>query len=384
MSIQIRSKLPSIGTTIFSVMSHKAREHGAINLSQGFPDFPVPERLRELLAEAVAAGHNQYAPLMGERLLREAIAVKAHSLYGRRVDVDTEITVTSGATEALFAAISAVVRPGDEVIVFDPAYDAYEPAVTLAGGRVRHLPLCPPDFRVDWDQVHGTLTAHTRLIILNSPHNPTGAVFEPADLEALAQIIRDTNVLVLGDEVYEHIVFDQRQHQSLLCHPELAARSFVVSSFGKTYHCTGWKVGYCIAPQALTAELRKVHQYLTFSTMTPAQIAFARFMSEEPEHHRQLPAFYQAKRDLFCAIVQQSRFRLSPARGTYFQLLDYSELSDHGDVAYADHLTANAGVASIPISVFYQHPPPRQRLLRFCFAKADPTLEQAGARLCAL
>lgn len=384
MPIPIQSKLPRIGTTIFSVMSQKALEHGAINLSQGFPDFPVPERLRELLAEAVAAGHNQYAPLMGERVLREAIAAKARSLYGYRADVDTEITVTSGATEALFAAISAVVRPGDEVIVFDPAYDAYEPAVTLAGGRVRHVPLCPPDFQVDWDRVRDTLTASTRLIILNSPHNPTGAVFEAPDLEALAQITRDTDVLLLGDEVYEHIVFDRRQHQSLLRHPELAARSFVVSSFGKTYHCTGWKVGYCIAPQGLTAELRKVHQYLTFSTMTPAQIAFARFMSEGPEYYRQLPAFYQAKRDRFCDVLQRSRFRLSPARGTYFQLLDYSELSDRGDVAYADHLTATAGVASIPISVFYQQPPPQQRLLRFCFAKADSTLEQAGARLCAL
>lgn len=384
MSIPIQSKLPSIGTTIFSVMSQKALEHGAINLSQGFPDFPVPERLRALLAEAVATGHNQYAPLAGEHMLREAIAAKVGLLYGHRVDVHTEVTVTSGATEALFAAISAVVRSGDEVIAFDPTYDAYEPAVILAGGRVRHLPLCPPDFQVDWDRVRGALTARTRLIILNSPHNPTGAVFESMDLEALAQITRGTDVLLLGDEVYEHIVFDQRQHQSLLRYPELAARSFVVSSFGKTYHCTGWKVGYCIAPHALTAELRKVHQYLTFSTMTPAQIAFARFMAEEPEHHSQLPAFYQAKRDRFCDLLRHSRFHLRPTRGTYFQLLDYSELSDSADVAYAEHLTVNAGVASIPISVFYQHPPPQQRLLRFCFAKADLTLEQAGARLSAL
>lgn len=384
MALPLQSKLPSIGTTIFSVMSQKAREHGAINLSQGFPDFPVPEQLRLLLAEAVSAGYNQYAPSSGEPLLREAIAVKARSLYGRAVDAATEITVTSGATEALFAAVAAVVCPGDEVIVFDPAYDAYEPAVTLAGGRVRHLALPAPDFRVDWDRVRDTLSAHTRLIILNSPHNPTGAVLEPADLEALAQITRDTGALLLADEVYEHIVFDRHQHQSLLRHPELAARAFVVSSFGKTYHCTGWKVGYCIAPQALTAELRKVHQYLTFSTMTPAQHAFARFMTEQPEHYRQLPAFYQAKRDRFCEILQHSRFRLRPTRGTYFQLLDYSNLSERGDVDYADYLLKHAGVASIPISVFYQHPPRHQRLLRFCFAKADPTLEQAGAQLCAL
>ncbi|HET8700668.1 MAG TPA: pyridoxal phosphate-dependent aminotransferase [Nitrococcus sp.] len=384
MSISIQSKLPSVGTTIFSVMSQRALEHGALNLSQGFPDFPAPERLRELLAEAVATGHNQYAPLAGEQVLREAIAVKTHALYGHRVDAATEITVTSGATEALFAAISAVVRLGDEVIVFDPAYDAYEPAITLAGGRARHLPLWPPDFRVDWDRVRDALTANTRLIILNSPHNPSGAILEATDLEALVQITRDTDVLLLGDEVYEHIVFDREEHQSLLRHPELAARSFVVSSFGKTYHCTGWKVGYCIAPPALTAELRKVHQYLTFSTMTPAQIAFAHFMTEQPEHHIQLPAFYQAKRDRFCELLQRSRFRFKPARGTYFQLLDYSELSDSADMDYADHLTVSAGVASIPISVFYQQPPPRQRLLRFCFAKSDVTLEQAGARLSAL
>ncbi|MCO6441588.1 MAG: aminotransferase class I/II-fold pyridoxal phosphate-dependent enzyme [Nitrococcus mobilis] len=384
MALPIRSKLPHLGTTIFSVMSQRALECGAINLSQGFPDFPVPARLRTLLAEAVHAGHNQYAPLAGEPMLREAIAAKVRSLYGCTLDSHAAITVTSGATEALFAAICAVVRAGDEVIVFDPAYDAYEPAVTLAGGHVRHLPLCPPDFRVDWDRVRDALTAHTRLIILNSPHNPTGAVFEATDLEALAQITQNADVLLLADEVYEHIVFDRYQHQSLLRHAELAARSFVVSSFGKTYHCTGWKVGYCIAPPLLTAELRKVHQYLTFSTMTPAQHAFARFMAEEPEHYRQLPAFYQAKRDYFCAMLQRSRFRFTPARGTYFQLLDYSELATCDDVEYADQLIANAGVASIPISVFYQHPPPQQRLLRFCFAKAEPTLEQAGARLCAL
>lgn len=383
MSIPISSKLPSVSTTIFAVMSQKAQQHGAINLSQGFPDFSVPERLRELLAEAVAAGHNQYAPLMGERLLREAIAAKVHALYRCGVEADTQVTVTSGATEALFAAVSAVVHPGDEVIVFDPAYDAYEPAVTLAGGHVLHLPLRPPDFAVDWDRVRDTITSRTRLIILNSPHNPTGAVLAPTDLEALAQLTQDTGVMLLADEVYEHIVFD-RPHQSLLRYPEPAARAFVVSSFGKAYHCTGWKVGYCIAPPALTTELRKVHQYLTFSTMTAAQIALARFMTEEPEHYQQLPAFYQAKRDRFCELLQRSRFRFHPTGGTYFQLLDYSELSDQDDVNYAEHLTANAGVAAIPISVFYRHPPPHQRLLRFCFAKADRTLEQAVARLCAL
>ena len=384
MSPLVQSKLPSVGTTIFSVMSQKAQEHGAINLSQGFPDFPVPGPLRMHLAEAVSAGHNQYAPSAGVPMLREAIAAKAGSLYGCSVDAATQVTVTSGATEALFAAVAAVVRPGDEVIVFDPAYDAYEPAVALAGGRVHHLPLSGPEFRVDWDRVRDTLSAHTRLIILNSPHNPTGAIFEAADLEALAQLTRDTEVLLLADEVYEHIVFDARAHQSLLRDPELAARAFVVSSFGKTYHCTGWKVGYCIAPQGLTAELRKVHQYLTFSTMTPAQHALARFMSEDPEHYRQLPAFYQGKRDRFCELLQPSRFRLRPANGTYFQLLDYSELSDRTDLEYADYLVEKVGVAAIPISVFYQNPPPGQRLLRFCFAKADATLEQAGTLLCAL
>lgn len=375
------SKLPKVGTTIFTVMSQLANEAGAINLSQGFPDFDGPEFLRERVAHYILNGANQYAPMTGVPALREAIAGKTQSLYGRTVCADSEITVTSGATEALFAAIAAVVRQGDEVIVFDPAYDSYEPAIELNGGRAVHLPLPPPAFNIDFEQLKGAITPNTRMIIVNSPHNPTGAVLSADDLEALAELVRDTDILLLSDEVYEHIAFDGAPHQSLLRHDELAARSFVVSSFGKTFHTTGWKVGYCVAPAPLSAEFRKVHQYLTFSTVTPVQMALADMLQQHPEHYLELPAFYQQKRDSFCELMQDSRFTFTKATGTYFQLMDYSAISDLPDTEFCRWLIKEAGVAAIPISVFSEAPMDT-RLVRFCFAKDDDTLKAAAEALC--
>ncbi len=377
------SKLPRVGTTIFTVMSQLAAEHEALNLSQGFPDFDGPEALRERVTHHLNHGHNQYAPMTGVPALRAAIATKIEALYGCRTDADAEVTVTSGATEALFCAIQAVVRPGDEVIVFDPAYDSYEPAVELAGGRCIRLRLPAPDYRPDWNAVADALGAKTRLIILNSPHNPTGSVLTAADLDALEMLLADHPALLLADEVYEHIIFDGAEHQSLLRRPSLAERAFVVSSFGKTYHVTGWKIGYCVAPPPLASEFRKVHQYVTFASITPVQFALADFLAEHPEHHLELPAFYQAKRDRFCALLEGSRFGLRPAAGTYFQLLDYSAISDEQDVDLARRLTIDHRIASIPVSVFYRDPP-GDSVLRFCFAKDDATLVRAAEVLCAI
>ena len=377
------SKLPRVGTTIFTVMSRLAAECGAINLSQGFPDFDPPPRLLDLVTEKMNSGVNQYAPMAGWPALLDAIAAKVLALYGRRVAAETEVTVTSGATEALFCAIQAVVRPGDEVILLEPAYDSYEPAVELAGGRAVRVPLVWPDFRVDWDRVRDALTPRTRLLVVNSPHNPTGAVLAAADLDALADVLRDSAALVLSDEVYEHIVFDGRPHSSLLTRPELARRSFVVSSFGKTFHCTGWKVGYCVAPPALTTEFRKVHQFVQFAVAAPMQAALAQFLPECPEHARDLGAFYQRKRDHFCGLLEATPLRFAPAGGTYFQLADYSAVSDLPDVEFARWLTRDAGVAAIPVSVFSAAPTPG-RVVRFCFAKNDATLDAAGERLARL
>ncbi|SFN06465.1 pyridoxal phosphate-dependent aminotransferase [Dokdonella immobilis] len=382
--MKIETKLPKVGTTIFTVMSQLAASHDAVNLGQGFPDFDGPQALRDALTAAMNSGKNQYAPATGWPALRQQIARKCESLYRCRVDADTDVTVTSGATEALFAAIAAVVRRGDEVIMLDPCYDCYEPAVELNGGIAVHVGLNPDDFSVDWQRVRDAISPRTRLIIVNSPHNPSGAVFDPGDLDALAAITRDTDILVLSDEVYEHIVFDGREHQSVLRHEELAARSFVVSSFGKTYHCTGWKIGYCIAPRALSAELRKVHQYLTFCTFTPAQVALAEILEKQPEHYLQLPAFYQARREYFRELLASTRFRLLPVSGAYFQLVDYSEISDKDDFGFCEWLVANAGVAAIPVSAFYESPPPDMRLIRFCFAKSDEILRTAAQRMSAL
>ncbi|HEX5101003.1 MAG TPA: methionine aminotransferase [Polyangiaceae bacterium] len=376
----IESKLPAVGTTIFTVMSRLAEEHGAVNLGQGFPDFDPPESLKLALARHVASGKNQYAPMAGVPALRERIAVELERSYGRRVDPDRELTITSGATEAIFDAIAAVVRPGDEVIVLDPAYDSYEPAVLLQGGRAVHVPLHAPSFSVDWQRVADALTARTRLIVVNFPHNPSGAVLAPEELDTLAELLRGTNVLVLSDEVYEHIVFDGRKHQSVLRHDELYERSFAVSSFGKSYHATGWKLGWAAAPPALTSELRKVHQFVTFSTSTAAQHALADVLAEEPAHLDALGAFYQAKRDRFRELVAGVPLTLLPVAGAYFQLADYSAVSREDDMTFARRLTTDLGVAAIPLSPFYAEPP-EQRVVRFCFCKRDETLVAAAERL---
>ncbi|MEI2796765.1 pyridoxal phosphate-dependent aminotransferase [Pseudoxanthomonas sp. F11] len=378
---QPQTKLPKVGTTIFTVMSQLAAEHGAVNLGQGFPDFAVPQRLVDELDRAMRAGHNQYAPMTGVAPLRQAIAEKVLRCYGRPVDPDTEITVTSGATEALFNAIHAVVRPGEEVIVLDPAYDSYEPAIDLAGARAVHVPLDPRTFAVDWDRVRAAVTPKTRLLIVNSPHNPSGAMFDEADIRALAALLEGTGIYLISDEVYEHIVFDGRRHESILRYPELAARAFVVSSFGKTYHCTGWKIGYAIAPPALSAEFRKVHQYNVFCTFAPAQHAFAAMIRQEPEHYEQLGAFYQAKRDRFREQLLGTKFKPLPVPGGYFQLVDYSAVSDLPDAEFVKWLTVEHGVTAIPLSPFYETPPAGQRLARLCFAKNEATLDAAIARL---
>lgn len=368
-------------------MTQLALEHKAINLSQGFPEFNPDPRLLERVSYHLQNGANQYAPLPGTPQLLTAIAAKVDRLYGRQVDAGTEVTVSDGATEGLFSTIQAVVRPGDEVIVFDPAYDSYGPAVRLAGGRTRHLPLKTtqdrPAFHIDFNELSDTINNRTRLVIINFPQNPTGAIIRRDDLDALADVLRDTSAYLLSDEVYEHIVFDGNPHHSVLTHDELWERSFVVSSFGKTYHATGWKVGYCIAPAQLTREFRRVHQFTCYAVVTPIQHALADFMTAEPDHYAELPRFYEKKRDKFCELLAGSRFQLQPAQGTFFQILEYSDISDEDDVAYARRLTIESGVASIPVSVFCQQPPPGRRL-RFCFAKDDSTLEEAAERLCQL
>ena len=381
--MHIDTKLPKVGTTIFTVMSQLALDHQAVNLGQGFPDFEPPQALRDAVARAMAEGRNQYAPGIGAAPLREQIAIKVQRLYGRRVDPATGVTVTSGATEALFAAIAAVVRAGEEVIVFDPAYDSYEPAIELQGARAVHIPLVAPGFAIDWQRVRDAITPRTRMILVNSPHNPSGAVLSADDLDTLAAITRDTGIVVLSDEVYEHIVYDGARHESVLRHPELAERSIVVSSFGKTYHCTGWKVGYAVAPASLSAEFRKVHQYLTFCTFHPAQLAFAEFMANDPAHYLELPGFYQAKRDRFRALLAPSRFRLLDVPGGYFQLVDYSAIRDEDDIAFSRWLVEHGGVAGIPLAPFYEKPA-GTRLLRLCFAKSDLTMAAAAERLCRL
>lgn len=381
--MRLHTKLPRVGTTIFTVMSQLAAQHQAVNLGQGFPDFEAPAALLDALHRHAVGPRNQYAPMSGIPVLRQAIAAKTESLYGRSVDADTEVTVTSGATEALFAAIHAVVRPGDEVIVLDPCYDCYDPAIELAGGRAVHVPLHAPAFGVDWECVKNAITPHTRMIMINSPHNPTGATLTRFDLDTLADLLRDSEILVLSDEVYEHIIFDGRSHESVLGHAELAERSFAISSFGKTYHITGWKVGYCIAPPTLTNEFRKVHQFLTFCTFHAAQWALADILVADPQHYLDLPLFYQAKRDQFALALASSRFQLLPVEGAYFQLADYSAISDEDDFAFCKRLVAEHGVAAIPVSAFYESPPD-QKLVRFCFAKTTATMDAAAERLCAI
>lgn len=374
------SKLPHIGTTIFTVMSQLANDFKAVNLSQGFPDFDGPKILLEGVGKYIAQGLNQYAPMAGIPALREQIVLKVQTLYGNAVSPD-EVTITSGATEALFNAISAVIHQGDEVIIFDPAYDSYEPAITLNGGKAVRLNLLPPAFKIDWQQLKDAINSKTRLIIINTPHNPTGTTLTKNDLNQLAELVRNTDILIISDEVYEHIIFDGLQHESIHRHPELYARSFVISSFGKTYHTTGWKIGYCVAPPVLTQEFRKIHQYVTFTTSTPMQYALVDVMREAPEHIEQLPQFYQTKRDEFSQLLQSTRFTLLTSTGTYFQLADYTGISNLDDVAFCRWLTTDIGVAAIPVSVFYEKPPTDMKLIRFCFAKNSQTLKHGAARL---
>ena len=378
-----QSKLPNLGTTIFTQMSALAQQHQAINLSQGFPDFDGPLFLQERLAYHVAHGANQYAPMTGVQPLREAIADKTADLYGYKPDANSEVTITAGATEALYAAITALVRPGDEVICFDPSYDSYAPVVELSGGVVKRIALQPPAFRVDWQAFGALLSDRTRLVILNTPHNPSGTVWHHADFDALWQAIKEREIFVISDEVYEHICFARQGHASVLAHSELRERAVAVSSFGKTYHMTGWKVGYCVAPAAISAELRKVHQYLTFSVNTPAQLALADMLREDPAHYRELPAFYQKKRDVLVNALRDSRLEILPCEGTYFLLVDYSAVSTLNDVEFCQWLTTEVGVAAIPLSVFCADPFPH-KLIRLCFAKQESTLLAAAECLVSL
>jgi methionine aminotransferase len=377
----MRSKLPDVGTTIFTVMSRRAAELGAVNLGQGFPDYPIDPLLADLVYQAMREGHNQYAPMPGLPALTEQIARKLGRVYGIAVDPASEITVTLGATEAIYSAAQALAGAGDEVIVFDPSYDSYDPAVRLAGARCVHIPLAPPHFRPDWERVRAMVNERTRVVIINSPQNPACSCLSAADLDELAGVLRDRECYVIADEVYEHMVYDGARHASALSHAELRARTVAVYSFGKTLHTTGIRVGYAVAPPALTTELRRVHQFNTFTIATSLQQAIAGFLQARPDCGADLAAFFQRKRDLLSAELTGSGLAVVRAAGSYFQLVDYGALAQVDDVAMADRLLTEAGVATIPLSVFYREPPPGMRLLRLCFAKQDQTLRTAAGRL---
>jgi methionine aminotransferase len=378
-----QGKLPDVGTTIFTVMSRRAAELGAVNIGQGFPDYLIDSRLAACVTDAVAAGFNQYAPMEGNVALRAAIVAKIVAAGGRSVDPETELTVTCGGTESIYSAIQAVVGAGDEAIVFDPAYDAYDPAVRLAGGRCIHIPLPAPHFRYDWDRVRGALSERTRLIVINNPHNPACTVATASDLDALARLTRDRPIAVLADEVYEHVQYDGRIHQSVMNHPELQSRSFAVYSFGKTLHITGWRVGYCVAPPSLTRELRKVHQFNAFSIAAPLQQAITLYLQRHPDAWREVAAFFGAKRELLRQSLAGSGLVLPPSEGTYFQLADYGAVADVNDVEFTERLINDAGVAVIPLSPFYREAPAGMRIVRLCVAKRDETLTEAAARISA-
>ncbi|NKI69898.1 aminotransferase class I/II-fold pyridoxal phosphate-dependent enzyme [Collimonas pratensis] len=380
-SRQLTSKLPRVGTTIFTVMSTLASEKKAVNLGQGFPDFNCDPALVDAVSSAMQDGFNQYPPMAGVPALRQAIASKIEAIYGYRYDAASDITVTAGATQGLLTAIMCAVHPGDEVIVIEPAYDSYVPAIELAGGKpvLVQMVVGADGYSIPWQQIATAVTGRTRMIMINSPHNPTGSVLSLADIEALKDIVRGTDILILSDEVYEHMVFDGARHESVCRHPELAERAFVVSSFGKTYHVTGWKIGYVAAPAALSAEFRKVHQYNIFTVNTPVQHGIAQYM-QNPAPYLELPAFYQRKRDLFRAGLKNTRFKLLPADGTYFLCVDYSAISSLSEADFAIWLTAEIGVAAIPVSAFYQSPR-ESGIVRFCFAKQDQTLQLALERL---
>lgn len=377
--VPVTSKLPDIGVSIFAVQTRLANEHKAINLSQGFPDFDCDPALVEAVAKAMREGHNQYAPMPGVLALREAIAAKVEQIYGPTFDPMTEVVVTSGATAGLFATLTTFTQPGDEVILFEPCYDSYVPVIRLSGGTPVFVSLRYPDYSVDWDEVRRAISPRTRAILVNTPHNPTGTTWSAEDMRQLQSIVDGTNIILIGDEVYEHIIFDGRRHESLLRYPELRSRSVVISSFGKTFHTTGWKVGYCVGPQPLIAEVVRVHQFMTFTVHTPSQIAFAEFVKKDPAA-KDLTPFYQKKRDLFLQLTAGSRFRPLPCGGTYFQLCDYSAISKEKDTEIAHRLILEHGVASIPVSAFL-YKDAGGPVLRFCFAKKDETLRAAAERL---
>lgn len=378
----VKSRLPHAGTSIFAVMSGLANEVGAINLSQGFPDFPISMELVDLVSHYMKKGFNQYAPMPGVPALREAIAEKAFDTFGITYNPATEINITAGATEAIFCVITAMVHPGDEVIIIEPAYDSYAPAVELCGGVVHYTSLQFPDYTINWPEVESLLNNRTRMILINTPHNPTGSVLQAADLMNLDRITRNTDILVMSDEVYEHLIFDGIRHESVCYYPALAERSFVIGSFGKTFHTTGWKTGFIMAPAALMAEVRKVHQFVVFASNTPIQYAVADFLKNK-ENYLQLPSFYQQKRDKFVNLVKDSRFKIIPSYGTYFQLLDYSAISNEKELDFAVRITKEYGVASVPVSPFY-HDKQDNHVLRFCFAKTEETLERAAEILCGI
>ncbi len=376
----INSKLPQTDTSIFAVMSHLALEHKAINLSQGFPDFMISSELIKLVNKYMRKGYNQYAPMQGIIELRKAISEKVKTAYKVTYDPVHEINITAGATQAIYTAISSIIKDDDEVIVFEPAYDSYVPAIKLNGGIVKFTRLQEPDYSVDWLEVQKMITGRTKMIIINSPHNPTGSILSREDMLNLEKITQDTDIIILSDEVYEHLIFDKKKHESVCSYPGLAKRSFMIGSFGKTFHATGWKMGYCLAPENLMAEFRKVHQFVVFACNTPVQYAISDFLQNK-SNYSELWKFYQDKRDYFIDLIKDSRFRLKPSRGTYFQLLDYSEITDEHETDFAIRLTKDYGIASIPVSVFY-HKPYENQSLRFCFAKKENTLEKAAKILC--
>ncbi|MDY8137014.1 methionine aminotransferase [Aquimarina sp. 2201CG5-10] len=378
----IQTKLPNVSTTIFTIMSQMASKYDAINLSQGFPNFEASPKLIDLTTQAMQKGYNQYAPMPGLMSLREVITKKTNQLYGSNYHPETEVTVTAGATQAIFTIIAAFINPGDEVIVFKPAYDSYEPSIELFKGTVIPVQLKTPGFTVDWQEVASKITSKTKMIIINTPHNPSGAILSKEDMLQLESLLKGTDIILLSDEVYEHIVFDEQQHQSAARFPGLAERTFITASFGKTFHTTGWKMGYCIAPKDLMAEFRKVHQFNVFCTNHPMQHALASYL-QEPENYLSLPDFYQQKRDLFLSLIKDSRFTYTPAAGTYFQLLNYNNITDEGDVAFAERLTKEYKIASIPVSVFNLNQQD-DHVLRFCFAKTEETLKKAAEVLCGI
>lgn len=372
----LSSKLPKVGTTIFTVMSALSQQHNVINLSQGFPDFGVDPKLLALASKAMKKGHNQYAPMPGILPLRKVLSEKVEKAYSVSYDPESEITITAGATQAIYSAISAVVKEGDEVILFSPAYDCYGPTIELNGGKPIYVQMQAPYYTIDWEEVKKTVNYRTKLIIINTPHNPTGTILSARDMLELEKITKDSDILILSDEVYEHIIFDGYEHQSVARYPKLAERSFIVYSFGKTFHATGWKMGYCLAPGKLMAEFRKTHQFQVFACNHPMQVALAEYLQDE-NNYNQVSAMYQYKRDLFNSLLKGSRFQIRPSAGTYFQLLDYSNISEKEDVELAEQWTKEQKVSSIPVSVFY-HQPQHNNVLRFCFAKSDETIEAAA------